>query len=145
MLKNLFLYFHLNSLTESSFLILRDHSNMSLADELWADLESDGEQEETFDHGPIAGSDQVDADGDVAITEDQHTTSAPSVAATASAQTNLDDLLDKGEDVTAQDLMERFDFKHIDDVKSVSNLMLRLDPILKVCFFTNFSYFLLLT
>lgn len=101
--------------------------NMSLADELLADLESDEEQEEVFDHDRIASvatvEPKVDADGDIEVSD------APV------ADTNgFNKLLEKGEDVTAEDLIAHFDFKHIDDVKSVSNLMSRLNPILKVCY-----------
>lgn len=104
---------------------------MSLADELLADLESDEEQEEVFDHDRIASAvgvePKVDADGDVEVLD-------------APVANGFNKLLEKGEDVTAEDLIAHFDFKHIDDVKSVSSLMFRLNPILKVCLHSLNSY-----
>lgn len=103
-------------------------SIMSLADELLADLESDEEQEEVFDHDRLAGAEsRIDADGDVEISD------VPVTKAAATAAVEFDNLLEKGEDVGADELIARFDFKNIDDVKSVSTLMSRLNPILKVC------------
>ncbi|KAF5104483.1 hypothetical protein DV451_000554 [Geotrichum candidum] len=109
---------------------------MSLADELLADLESDEEQEEelTFDTSPNHLVTQA-VEASTTKNEDTDITDAPSVTTQtqqpAPPVTKFDDLIERGEDITAQDLAERFDFKHVDDVKSVSNLMSKLSPILE--------------
>lgn len=98
---------------------------MSLAEELLADLESDEEEELVQD---LAGSaPTVDADGDIELQDAE-----PADGQVAPLGPSVDDLIQKGEEVTTENLMAHFDLKHIDDVKSVSNLMTRLSPILKV-------------
>lgn len=101
---------------------------MSLADELLADLESD--EEEVYDQGLADSSPKVSADGDVVLED----APAPKPVAASTLDKNVDELIEKGEEVNTENLIAHFDFKHIDDVKSVSNLMSRLTPILKVSF-----------
>lgn len=82
---------------------------MSLQNDLLADLESDEEEE------------SVQVSGDAGDSADE---------LSVTTQASLDALKAQGDDVTAQDLISRFNFKHVSDVKSVSSLMTRLSPIL---------------
>lgn len=106
---------------------------MSLADELLADLESDEEQEEELNFG-LNGDSLINQTVKTSTTksEDTEITDASTVITTEPVPVAIfDDLIERGEDVTAQDLVERFDFKHVVDVKNVSNLMSKLLPILE--------------
>lgn len=120
---------------------------MSLREELLADFDSEEDDDESFD---IVQQVTQDETSDASNNNDNnnsfpylslnkyHTSLDPPNNSSnvdpkdSITQASLDALKSRGDDITAQDLISRFDFKHISDVKSVSNLMTRLSPILRL-------------
>lgn len=120
---------------------------MSLADQLLADFDSDEDDFSTTvdnDKGILnVNTDSlqtVNASPKASISLNSTVSSETpneSNSLDLNAQASLDVLKTHGDDVTSQDLISRFDFTHISDITSVSNLMTRLSPILDSLQATN--------